>query len=180
MTMKGSNCASVLRNANAILAARQRTEKELAQEREMLRVTLASIGDAVISTDVEGRIQIFNGVAELLTGWKQTEAAGKFVADVFCLSNALTGSPTESPLRASLPPLKRLSLPIEPFLLPARGRNVPSTARPPLFGTMRAACSVQCSCFGITRLESRRLLPKTNEPGLPPCADVATAWTGTK
>ena len=45
-----------LQNANAILAARQRAERELAAERERLRITLASIGDAVISTDADGRV----------------------------------------------------------------------------------------------------------------------------
>ena len=63
--------AVALQNANTILAARQRAERELARERERLRITLASIGDAVISTDAEGRVTLLNGVAEALTGWRQ-------------------------------------------------------------------------------------------------------------
>src|SRR6202035_4895797 len=60
-----------LQNAQAILVARQRAERELAAERERLRITLASIGDAVISTDALGRVTYLNGVAEALTGWTQ-------------------------------------------------------------------------------------------------------------
>jgi len=72
-----------LQNANAILAARQRAERELAAERERLRITLASIGDAVISTDADGRVTYLNGVAETLTGWIEAEAAGRPLPDVF-------------------------------------------------------------------------------------------------
>jgi len=60
-----------LQNPDAILRARQQAERALAAERERLRITLASIGDAVISTDAEGRVTYLNGVAETLTGWTQ-------------------------------------------------------------------------------------------------------------
>ena len=53
-----------LQNAQSILLARQRVEQELAEERERLRITLASIGDAVISTDAEGQVTFLNRVAE--------------------------------------------------------------------------------------------------------------------
>ncbi len=72
-----------LQNANAILAARQRAERDLIAERERLRITLASIADAVISTDAEGRVTYLNGVAERLTGWTGAEAAGRPLAEVF-------------------------------------------------------------------------------------------------
>jgi PAS domain S-box-containing protein len=90
-----------LQNANAILLARQRAERELAAERERLRITLASIGDAVISTDAEGRVQYLNAVAEALTGWTQAEAAGQPLPDVFRIVNEYSRQPAESPaLRA--------------------------------------------------------------------------------
>jgi PAS domain S-box-containing protein len=91
-----------LQNAQAILAARQRAERELAAERERLRITLASIGDAVISTDAEGRVIYLNGVAEALTGWTQAEAAGRPLQDVFQIVNEHTRQPVENPALVAL------------------------------------------------------------------------------
>ena len=59
-------------------------ERELEKEKEMLAVTLRSIGDGVITTDVRGRIVLFNQVAEHLTGWTATLAAGRSLEEVFC------------------------------------------------------------------------------------------------
>jgi PAS domain S-box-containing protein len=90
-----------LRNAQSILLARRRAEEALRKQSECLRVTLASIGDAVISTDVEGRVTFLNGVAEALTGWPQAEALGRPLPDVFHVVNERTRQPVENPaLRA--------------------------------------------------------------------------------
>ncbi len=86
-----------LQNASAILLSRQRIERELAAERERLRITLASIGDAVISTDAEGRVTYLNGVAEALTGWPQAEAEGRPLPEVFHIVNEKTRRPAENP-----------------------------------------------------------------------------------
>lgn len=59
-------------------------ERELEKEKEMLAVTLRSIGDGVITTDVRGRIVLFNQVAERLTGWTATLAVGRALEEVFC------------------------------------------------------------------------------------------------
>ncbi len=90
-----------LPDSDAILQARQQVERELAAEREELRITLASIGDAVISTDAEGRVKYLNPVAEVLTGWTQAEAAGRPLPEVFHIVNEYTREPAENPaLRA--------------------------------------------------------------------------------
>lgn len=91
-----------LQNVNAILLARERAERELAAERERLRITLASIGDAVISTDALGRVQYLNAVAEALTGWTQAEAAGRPLPDVFHIVNEYTRHPAENPALLAL------------------------------------------------------------------------------
>ena len=104
-----------LQNAQAILEARQRAERQLRQanealevttaelraESERFRITLASIGDAVVSTDAQGRITFLNRVAEELTGWSAGEAMGRPISEVFVIHNETTHAAVENPaLRA--------------------------------------------------------------------------------
>ncbi len=70
-------------------------EKHLAEETERLMVTLRSIGDGVISTDIEGKITLMNRVAESLTGWSHKEASGRRLSEVFRICNEKTGAPCE-------------------------------------------------------------------------------------
>ncbi|PKK89366.1 MAG: hypothetical protein CVV64_14605 [Candidatus Wallbacteria bacterium HGW-Wallbacteria-1] len=86
-------------------------EEELAREREKLLVTLASIGDGVISIDVNGNVVIVNRVAELLTGWSQFDASGRSVDEIFILSDPETGAPLENPFRKVLKSGEILALP---------------------------------------------------------------------
>jgi PAS domain S-box-containing protein len=72
------------------------------QERERLRVTLSSIGDAVISTDAQGRIAFLNPIAEQLTGWTTNETSGSPLADVFRIINEQTRQPVENPALLAL------------------------------------------------------------------------------
>jgi PAS domain S-box-containing protein len=93
--------AVALQNARSIVLARQRAEEALRKQSGWLRVTLASIGDAVISTDAEGRVTFMNTVAEALTGWPQAEAQGRPLPEVFHIVNEETRRPSENPaLRA--------------------------------------------------------------------------------
>lgn len=73
-------------------------DRKLREQREWLRVTLSSIGDAVIATDASGRIKFVNPVAESLTGWKAEEAIGLPVTSVFRIVNEQTGQPLEEPV----------------------------------------------------------------------------------
>ena len=73
-------------------------EEALFAEKEKLKVTLYSIGDAVITTDVQGRIEMLNPIAENLTGWKQEEAIGKPLTEVFDIYSEVTGEPCENPV----------------------------------------------------------------------------------
>jgi PAS domain S-box-containing protein len=71
------------REALQALSQARRAEHALANEKERLAVTLRSIGDGVITTDLDGTIRLMNKVAEWLTGWTQEMAAGKPLASVF-------------------------------------------------------------------------------------------------
>ncbi len=80
------------------ITARKRAEKDLAAEKERLAVTLRSIGDGVITTDMNGIVTTMNKVAEELTGWRQEEAAGKALDEVFILKSAKTGKAYPNPV----------------------------------------------------------------------------------
>jgi PAS domain S-box-containing protein len=84
------------------LAERQRTAEVIHAERERLRITLASIGDAVITTDVDGRVNFLNSVAEVLTGWSQSEAHGHPLQEVFHIVNEQTRREVENPATQAL------------------------------------------------------------------------------
>jgi PAS domain S-box-containing protein len=64
----------------------KRFERELAAEKESLAVTLRSIGDGVITTDVQGKVTMINHAAETLTGWDSAEAIGQPLKSVFKVS----------------------------------------------------------------------------------------------
>lgn len=85
----------------AVLRDIAQSERALRDNRDLLRLTLASIGDAVIATDVQGRITFLNALAEALTGWSQAQAVGANLEQVFRIQDAATEEPIENPaLRA--------------------------------------------------------------------------------
>jgi len=75
---------------------------ELAEQHELLRVTLQSIGDAVITTDAAGIVTWLNPAAERMTGWLNDEARGRRVGQVFHIVNEETRLPTENPVATCL------------------------------------------------------------------------------
>ncbi len=93
-----------LKTTNQILrqevSERARAEAALAEEKELLNVTLRSIGDGVISVDRTGRIVLINKAAEALTGWSQAEAEGRLIEEVFRIHDGETGEPLPNPARS--------------------------------------------------------------------------------
>ncbi|MBN2225355.1 MAG: PAS domain S-box protein [Deltaproteobacteria bacterium] len=81
------------------ITQRLMAEQALAEEKERLAVTLKSIGDGVITTDIEGKIVLINRVAESLTGFSQQEAQGKRLLEVFRIINEKTRLPCEDPVK---------------------------------------------------------------------------------
>lgn len=77
---------------------RNEAEASLFAEKERVQVTLASIGDAVITTDVGGRIDFLNSVAEQLCGWTRDEATGHLLGEVFQIVNEDTRTAIENPV----------------------------------------------------------------------------------
>ncbi len=86
------------RNLSTYYQELYRSETALRENMEKHSVTLHSIGDAVISTDAKGNIELMNPVAEELTGWKEYKAIGKPLDYVFHIISAKTRKPIESPV----------------------------------------------------------------------------------
>jgi PAS domain S-box-containing protein len=89
-------------NQTVIVIQRKWAERSTSERRELLRVSLASIGDAVISTDTEGRITYLNAVAESVTGWTDKDAVGQPLNAVFRIVNEHTRQPVENPATRAL------------------------------------------------------------------------------
>lgn len=95
-----------LRDANEALEeqVRQRTEElvrsneDLQRKKELFQVTLASIGDAVITTDILGNIAYLNPAAERFTGWNHREALGMLLTRVFHALDEATRDPIGNPV----------------------------------------------------------------------------------
>ncbi|MCP4810413.1 MAG: PAS domain S-box protein, partial [Proteobacteria bacterium] len=106
------------------VAIRRRAEQSLAEEREQLLVTLRSIGDGVITTDTEGRVVLMNKVAEQLTGWSQSESAGRPLSEVLPIVDEVTREPCENPVDAVLRSGHVVGLPQQTLLLCRDGREL--------------------------------------------------------
>ena len=91
-------CAVIIGLGEAARLARHRAQ----EGRDRLHTTLASIGDAVIATDTEGRITMMNAVGESLTLWKQEQATGQPLDAVFRIVNEQTRKAVENPVTRAL------------------------------------------------------------------------------
>lgn len=80
-----------------LAGAARMVQTRLTESRDLLGVTLASIGDAVITTDTAGRVTFLNRVAETLTGWKQEEAVHQPLDAVFHVVNEKTRQTVDNP-----------------------------------------------------------------------------------
>jgi PAS domain S-box-containing protein len=77
-------------------------QTRITQSREVFRVTLRSIGDAVITTDTAARVTYINGVAESLTGWSYEDALGQPLESVFRIINEVTRQSVDNPAMRAL------------------------------------------------------------------------------
>ena len=110
------------------------------ESREVFRVTLRSIGDAVITTDTRGCVTYINGVAESLTGWSHEDALGQPLESVFRIVNEVTRQPVEiRPRELCVMELLSASR-TTPYSLRKTGAHVPSTTVPRPFVMSRATC----------------------------------------
>jgi PAS domain S-box-containing protein len=100
-----------------------RATEMLRQSEENVRVTLSSIGDAVIATDIDGRVTRINPAAETLTGWDAKEALGKHLPEVFHIVNAKTRQRCENPAEIVLRTNAKVGLANHTMLLSREGNE---------------------------------------------------------
>jgi PAS domain S-box-containing protein len=81
------------------IGLRERHARQIAEREEWFRVTLTSLGDAVIATDGQGQVTFLNTVAEELMGIKVEQAKGRAIAEVFRIFNESTLLPVENPVK---------------------------------------------------------------------------------
>jgi PAS domain S-box-containing protein len=153
---------------NARLLVREETARRAAEEqaqivheeRERLRVTLASIGDAVISTGADCRIEFLNPIAEQLTGWTTSEASDRPLDEVFRIINELTRQPVENPAQIALREGRTIGLTNHSILMARDGMERPiDDSAAPIRDAMGATIGAVLTFRDISeriKLETRR------------------------
>ena len=104
---------------------REKTEVKLQQHRNWLKVTLSSIGDAVIAADLDEKVSFLNEEAERLTGWSASDAIGQSVEKVFKIINEQTKKTVESPVRKVLAEGKVVGLANDTLLISREDKKTP-------------------------------------------------------
>jgi len=103
--------------------------KSLWEAKEQARITLYSIGDGVLITDTNGRVTQMNTVAEHLTGWKEQDAHGRPVEEVFNIMHEETGNKVENPIRRVLNEAVVVDLANHTLLVSKDGKEIPIADR---------------------------------------------------
>src|SRR5688500_4253596 len=85
-------------------------QQQMFVERERAEITLNSIGDAVMSTDTQGRVTYLNREAEALTGWTRSEAFARPLAEVFDVTDGLTGQHAQDPSQLAIEHNRKIRL----------------------------------------------------------------------
>jgi diguanylate cyclase (GGDEF)-like protein/PAS domain S-box-containing protein len=110
---------------NTDITDRQAAEDELFAEKERAQVTLSSIGDAVVCTDLAGNVSFLNPVAEEMTGWSQEEATGRPVAEILRIQHDATREAIPNPMEIAMVENLTMNLPSSCHLLRRDGKETP-------------------------------------------------------
>ncbi|MDH7492645.1 MAG: PAS domain S-box protein [Candidatus Saccharicenans sp.] len=100
-------------------------EKRRRETQEEFRTILYSIGDAVITTDREGMIKVMNPMAEKITGWKEEEAVGKPLGEIFYIINEATRARVQDPVSRVLQEGVIIGLANNTLLVSREGKEIP-------------------------------------------------------
>lgn len=103
------------------ITAKKRLEQSLANQHERLRITMQSIGDAVITTNIKSEVEYLNPVAESLTGWTLVEAQGKPLKEVFNIIDETSREPSIDPVHICLTESRTVGLATQTILISKDG-----------------------------------------------------------
>src|SRR6266403_197234 len=123
--IKGQIDARGLMRALRYAIERKSMEEALFVEKERAQVTLNCIGDAVVCTDISGKITFLNLVAERMTGWSWKEAAGLPMAEVFRILDATSRETTPNPMERAIGQNRTVHLPSNCILIRRDGSEIP-------------------------------------------------------
>jgi PAS domain S-box-containing protein len=144
---------------------REKHARQIRAREEWSRVTLTSIGDAVIATDPHGKITFLNPVAETLTGTSHAAALGKDIKEVFPIFNELTGQATENPVKKVMEMGRVVELANHTVLKHADGHLIPiEDSAAPIWDDRRQLIGVVLVFRDVTLdKKSQELLRKTEK-----------------
>jgi diguanylate cyclase (GGDEF)-like protein/PAS domain S-box-containing protein len=123
--IKGQIEARSLRRSLRYSIERKILEEALFAEKERALVTLNSIGEAVVCTDIAGNISFLNLVAEKMTGWALQEAAGHPMTEVFRTLDPRSTEPTETTVELAILQIRAVHLPASCVLIRRDGLEIP-------------------------------------------------------
>jgi len=124
--------SGMAQSANNMLEDKIKAQRDLIDEREQLFVTIRSVGDGLITTDATGKVELMNIVAEKLTGWKNIEAKGKELKEIFNIVNDDSREEVENPVNKVLSEGKIVGLANHTILISKDGTeyNIADSASP--------------------------------------------------
>jgi PAS domain S-box-containing protein len=125
IALLGGAMRAARRRWQATAKEQARLRAEAQDHQEQLRVTLASIGDAVIATDAAGGVTFLNPIAEALTGWTMAEAQGRKLQEVFHIVHEHTRQAVENPVHRVLREGAVVGLANHTVLIAKDGREIP-------------------------------------------------------
>jgi diguanylate cyclase (GGDEF)-like protein/PAS domain S-box-containing protein len=171
--LKGRLDAYLWPEAITRVIERAANAESLFEQNERAQVTLNSIGDAVVSTDVAGNVTYLNIVAQTLTGWSQHEAAGHPLEDVFRIIDGTTRAQAPNPMEFAIRENKTVSLtpncvlirrdgaesPIEDSAAPIHDRQGHVTGAVMVFHDVSAARAVTLRMAYLAQHDSLTDLP---------------------
>ena len=107
------------------ISEEKKIQQQIEHNHALFKTTLYSLGDAVISSDIDGKLVLMNVAAEKLTGWKLKDAKGKLFCDIFTIVDDKDGTLIECPVKRVIQTGKKIQLGNNALLVSKDGNKIP-------------------------------------------------------